>query len=121
MFSDKVNVEFDSKDSENAAIIKEFKANGLIKTNHNGIFNHYKDSFSGRDLVNWLIVNKTMERRNAIQSASNMLNEHLFHHVKYAHKFEDDPGIYYRLLEDEHTNALNSGPTPQKEPIPGRL
>ncbi|CAM1293844.1 Uncharacterised protein g855 [Pycnogonum litorale] len=114
-----VTIDLDTVESRFAGFVKDFKCSGIVKTNQIGWFTKYKDSFSGTDLVNWLIAEKKQERDEAVNTAQLLMNQHYFHHVKQEQGFKDDPNVYYRLLQDEHLNALNSGSTSDNEPLSG--
>lgn len=48
-----------------------------------------------------------------------LINQHFGKQVKEETTFKDD-GSYYKLLEDDDTNALNSGATSPCQPRPGK-
>ena len=47
-----------------------------------------------------------------------LIDRHFGHQVKNADTFQDAE-IYYKLLDDDDTAALNSGPMSDCEPRPG--
>ena len=47
-----------------------------------------------------------------------LLDQHFGHSVKSEQVFKDD-NTYYRLLEDDESNALNAGETSSCQPVSG--
>ena len=58
------------------------------------------------------------DRATAVEMGQNLIESHFGHHVKEAEVFQD-ADVYYRLLEDTETSALNGSSITQCEPRKG--
>lgn len=74
-------------------------------------------------LVNLMIYlySSFKERSAAVEMGQHLIDEHFGHHVKGKAKttFKDSDSAYYRLLEDDESNALNAGDISECKPRPG--
>ena len=101
---------------EYAKLKEELKASGIIK-DHGWLFKTQKNSFTGKDAVDWLVSSKQLTREAAVTMMADLLQHHFGKGVKNTTEFRDD-GTFYRLLEDDDSNALNAGVTSDCEPRP---
>ena len=51
-------MDFTCELDEYAQFVKDFKASGLIKDHRKGLIRNYKNSFVGKEAVDWLILTK---------------------------------------------------------------
>lgn len=58
------------------------------------------------------------DRERAVEMGQALIDRHFGHQVKNAETFQD-ADVYYRLLEDDDTSALNAGPS-DCDPRPGK-
>lgn len=94
---------------EYAEFVKELRNSGIIK-DHRSLLRTYKNSFTGRDFVDWLVKTKEVDRQRGVEMGQALIDRHFGHQLKNQETFEDAE-VYYRLLEDDDTNALNAGPS----------
>ena len=59
------------------------------------------------------------EHEKAVEMGQQLIDRHFGHNVKNETVFEDG-AVYYRLLEDDTSRALNAGEVSECEPRPGR-
>ncbi|WAR22899.1 DPTOR-like protein [Mya arenaria] len=98
---------------EYAAFVKELRSSGIIKDHWSGLSRH-KNSFSGRAFVDWVVETKQVDRERAVDMGQALIDRFFGHQVKAETTFQD-ADIYYRLLEDDDTHALNAGPSDSGE------
>ncbi|XP_019850198.1 PREDICTED: uncharacterized protein LOC100634227 isoform X2 [Amphimedon queenslandica] len=96
----------DCTPDELAALCKEIQDSSLVKT-HTYHLISYKNSFVGRELVEWLMHRKSMRREEALSLGKDLMKRHFIHHVTYEHDFEDEY-LFYRMLDDVKTRSLNA-------------
>ncbi|KAK6188137.1 hypothetical protein SNE40_004387 [Patella caerulea] len=101
---------------EYAKIVQDLKESGLIKDHRQGIKTH-KNSFCGKEFVDWVVKTKGLDRSGAIEMGQELINKHFGNNVKNEETFRDD-NVYYRLLDDTDDNALNSGAMSECKPRP---
>ncbi|ESP05372.1 hypothetical protein LOTGIDRAFT_227994 [Lottia gigantea] len=101
---------------EYAILVHDLKDSGLIKDHRKGL-KTYKNSFSGKDFVDWVVKTKQLEREQAIEMGQALIDNHFGHNVKSSETFEDKD-VYYRLLDDDDEDALNSGGMSDCKPRP---
>ncbi|XP_041359052.1 uncharacterized protein LOC121375589 [Gigantopelta aegis] len=99
---------------EYVQLVQELRKSGLIGDHWQGIRVHH-NSFVGRDFVNWVVKNKQLERSDAIMMGQALIDKHFGHNIKSDLSFQDND-VYYRLLDDEETHALNAGHMSDCEP-----
>ena len=63
-------------------------------------------------------VTSCIAREVAVEMGQSLLDQHFGHNVKSEQVFKDDD-TYYRLLEDDKSNALNAGETSSCQPTSG--
>ena len=51
-------IHFTCELDEYAQLVKDFKESGLIKDRRKGLIHNYKNSFIGREAVDWLVSSK---------------------------------------------------------------
>ena len=51
-------IHFTCELDEYAQLVKDFKESGLIKDHRKGLLHNYKNSFIGKDAVDWLVSSK---------------------------------------------------------------
>lgn len=51
-------IDFTCELDEYAQLVKDFKAGGLIKDHRKGLIHNYKNSFVGKEAVDWLVSKK---------------------------------------------------------------
>ena len=93
-----------------------FQDSGLIKDHRSGLRVH-KNSFSGKEFVQWVVDKKGLDRARAVEMGQQLIDRHFGHDVKQNTEFRDED-IYYRLLEDDDSSALNSGSISECTPRP---
>ncbi|CAC5409797.1 unnamed protein product [Mytilus coruscus] len=102
---------------EYAQLVKDLRASGIIKDNRQGLLTVHKNSFSGKAFVDWIVKTKELDRSVAIEMGQALIDKHFGHNVKSQETFQD-ADVYYRLLDDDETEALNSGTMSNCEPRP---
>ncbi|KAH3698494.1 uncharacterized protein LOC127862312 isoform X2 [Dreissena polymorpha] len=100
--------DFVCEPDEYAELVQDLRKSGIIKDHRSGLLRSYKNSFSGKDFVDWVVKTKQLDRERAVEMGQALIDKHFGHHVKGGELFQD-ADIYYRLLEDDDTSALNSG------------
>ena len=110
--------EFTCEQDEYAELLKQFKGSGIIKANGSFLWS-YKDTFKGKELVDWLTNVKQVDDRNrAVEMGKIFLEKHFLHSAKKdSENFKDDDTLY-RLLQDDESNALNADVSSDCEPRP---
>ena len=121
----------DCTPDELAAVVREIRdQSGLIRA-HTYHLVSYKNCFIGRDLVTWLVEKKGfackfplelisfveqsvcdiffffLAREEAVKFGLELQEKQFFHHVTFDHEFKD-ANLFYRLLGDGFTRALNA-------------
>lgn len=94
---------------EYAALVKELRSSGIIKDHRVFLVSH-KNSFSGKEFVDWVVKTKELDRDRAIEMGQALIDRHFGHQIKNQETFQDAE-VYYRLLDDDDTSALNAGPS----------
>ncbi|CAG2211928.1 unnamed protein product [Mytilus edulis] len=102
---------------EYAQLVKDLRASGLIKDNRQGLLTVHKNSFSGKEFVDWIVKTKELDRSIALEMGQALIDKHFGHNVKSKETFQD-ADVYYRLLDDDESEALNSGTMSDCEPRP---
>ncbi|XP_074642109.1 uncharacterized protein LOC141899601 [Tubulanus polymorphus] len=100
--------DFICEPDEYARLVTELKQSGLIQDNRSGILTVHKNSFSGKKFVDWVVNTKNVERVTAIEMGQQLIDRHFGHNVHKEEIFQDSD-VYYRLMEDDDSLALNSG------------
>ncbi|XP_046848740.1 uncharacterized protein LOC124442286 isoform X2 [Xenia sp. Carnegie-2017] len=112
--------EFTCELDEYAELVKQIKASGIVKSNGSFLWS-YKNTFKGKELVDWLVSSKEVDRTRGVAMAQNLLEKHFAHHVKKdLTEFHDDEKLY-RFLEDDESNALNADVASDCEPRPAAV
>ncbi|XP_038057106.1 uncharacterized protein LOC119728784 isoform X2 [Patiria miniata] len=90
-----------------ALLVKDLKESGLISDNRKGL-KVYKDSFVGREFVDWIVNTKGVERERAVEIGQALIEQRFGHNAKNSHDqvFEDSDKVY-RLIENDTATALN--------------
>jgi len=106
---------------EYGELVKELRESGLVKDRKKGL-KTYKNSFVGKEVVDWLVKAKSLERHAAIDMCQQLVDRHFGHSVNKdtATGFKDDATIY-RFIEDDEGTALNSNIHSACEPQPASL
>ncbi|KAL9968655.1 hypothetical protein ACROYT_G020770 [Oculina patagonica] len=112
-------IDFTCELDEYAQLVKDFKASGLIKDHRKGLIHNYKNSFIGKEAVDWLVSSKKVGKEKAIEMCRQLVERNFGHSLEKGKQteFKDDDSIY-RLLEDDESTALNSGMSSMCEPRP---
>lgn len=93
---------------ELAAIVRELRDHSGLIGAHSHHLISYRNSFIGKDLVTWLVKYKGCTTRDeAVALGNELFKHHFFHHVTFDHEFKDEK-LFYRLLGDGYSRALNS-------------
>lgn len=81
-------IDFTCELDEYAQLVKDFKESGLIKDRRKGLIHNYKNSFLGREAVDWLVSSKKVGKyHSASYDLSTFLclncigNRYLFMHI----------------------------------------
>ncbi|XP_067051078.1 uncharacterized protein [Acropora muricata] len=113
------DVEFSCELDEYAQLVKDFKDSGIIRDRRKGLIHSYKNSFLGKEAVEWLMTSKKVDREKAIEMCRQLVERNFGHGVEKGKEteFKDDDSVY-RLLEDDESTALNSGMSSVCEPRP---
>ncbi|XP_064382280.1 uncharacterized protein LOC135331148 [Halichondria panicea] len=98
----------DCTPDELAALVREMRdSSGLIRA-HTYHLVTYKNCFIGKDFVTWLVEKKGLSsREEAVKFGLELQQKQFFHHVTFDHEFKDN-SLFYRLLGDGYTRALNA-------------
>ncbi|XP_057314241.1 uncharacterized protein LOC130655492 isoform X1 [Hydractinia symbiolongicarpus] len=110
--------DFQCELDEYGELVKELRDSGIVKE-HKRNLKTYKNSFIGKEAVDWLVKNKDLDRDAAISMCRQLVERHFGHSVKKESYFKDDNSIY-RFIEDDEGKALNAGIHTQCEPRPGK-
>ncbi|KAK3611987.1 hypothetical protein CHS0354_011647 [Potamilus streckersoni] len=108
--------DFSCEPDEYAQLVKSLRQSGLIKDHRQGLKVH-KNSFSGKEFVDWLVKTKELERDRALEIGQAIIDRHFGHQVKDEETFRDDD-VYFRLLDDDESSALNAGDISECEARP---
>lgn len=111
-------IDFTCELDEYAQLVKDFKESGVIRDHRKGLKN-YKNSFLGKEAVDWLMLFKKVDREKAIEMCRQLVERNFGHSLEKGKEteFKDDDSVY-RLLEDDESTALNSGMSSACEPRP---
>lgn len=104
-------VDFTCEKDENALLVDELKASGIIKDHSYLLVFSHKNAFTGTDLIDWIMKHKSIdERGKAVEIGRTLFEKGFFHGIKGkpAGEFTDSSNLY-RLYEHEESSALNSG------------
>ncbi|XP_031549993.1 uncharacterized protein LOC116287451 [Actinia tenebrosa] len=113
-------VQFTCELDEYAELVKSIKESGLVKDHRQGLIHNYRNTFIGKEVVDWLMFTRQIERDQALAMCQNLLERHFGHSIKKGDEekgFTDDDTLY-RFLEDDESNALNTGMGSLCEPRP---
>ncbi|XP_076018144.1 uncharacterized protein LOC143009926 [Genypterus blacodes] len=113
--------EFECEKDELANLVEDFKHCSVIGCNRRGL-TRYKQSFSGDELVDWLLKQKGIARAEACGTGQALLQKKFMVMVcgrQDGHFGEgtDTGDTLYRLLEHDPHSALNTGQTAACIPI----
>ncbi|XP_065175504.1 uncharacterized protein LOC135805404 [Sycon ciliatum] len=97
-------------------LVLDIRKSGLIG-DHRYHLRNYKNSFVGSELVDWLVANKNMSRKEAGDMGQELIQRKFGHHVTDDHEFKDGY-FFYRLVEDDESEALNTKFPSELEPMP---
>ncbi|XP_066914588.1 uncharacterized protein [Clytia hemisphaerica] len=113
-------LEFHCELDEYAELTKELRDSGIVGDHWKNLKN-YKNSFVGKEAVDWLVKYKNLERKAAVEMCQQLVERHFGHNVKRgeSEEFKDDDSVY-QFIEDVQANALNAGIKTQCEPRPGK-
>ncbi|XP_033644944.1 uncharacterized protein LOC117304534 [Asterias rubens] len=99
-----------------ALLVKDLRESGLISDHRRGL-KVYKDSFVGREFVDWVVKTKDVDRKRAVEIGQALIEQHFGRHVKNSNDLEfEDRDKIYRLIEDDTATALNQGMSSLCEP-----
>jgi hypothetical protein len=102
---------------EYAAVAREIRLESGLVGNHSYHLKVYKDSFIGKELVQWLMRAKRMSEEEAVRVGRELVSHHFIHHVTHEHNFENEY-LFYRFLGEDCRKSLNSKMTHQCSPRP---
>jgi len=72
-------------------------------------FKTYIKTFSGKEIVTWLVGHgHAKNREEAVFKLQSLIDQHIFHHVTDTQRFKDSDSLYYRFFEDETAAVLKS-------------
>ena len=63
-------IDFTCELDEYAQLVKDFQASGLIKDHRKGLIHNYKNSFVGKEAVDWLVSTKKIGKYYFLHSLS---------------------------------------------------
>ncbi|XP_046565783.1 uncharacterized protein LOC124274466 [Haliotis rubra] len=98
--------DFTCEPDEYARLVQELRQSGLIADHRQGLTVH-KKSFMGKEFVDWVVKNKGLERDRAVEMGQQLVDKHFSHQVKTGQETFRDDKVYYRLLDDDDSVALN--------------
>ena len=115
---EELEVEFTCELDEYAELVEELQESGLVRDHKKGI-KTYKNSFVGKDVVDWLLENKDIDRETATNIGQQLVERHFGKSVKRraSTPFKDDNTIYH-FISNGDSNALNAWLHTQCEPRP---
>ena len=61
------DIDFTCELDEYAQLVKDFKSSGLIKDHRKGLIHNYKNSFVGKEAVDWLVSSKKIGKCQHIE------------------------------------------------------
>ncbi|XP_071117898.1 uncharacterized protein [Haliotis cracherodii] len=98
--------DFTCEPDEYARLVQELRQSGLIADHRQGLTVH-KKSFMGKEFVDWVVKNKGLDRERAVEMGQQLVEKHFSHQVKSGQETFKDEKVYYRLLDDDDSIALN--------------
>ncbi|XP_069744841.1 uncharacterized protein [Narcine bancroftii] len=106
--------EVKSERDEFADLIVEFKQSGIIG-NHWSCLKLHHNTFTGKQLVAWLVDNKNLIKPEAIEMAGDLMSRKFLNPLS-GKEFEDTDALF-RLVEHDSESALNTGATAEYRAI----
>ncbi|RUS85176.1 hypothetical protein EGW08_007080 [Elysia chlorotica] len=88
------------------ALVNQMKAD--IVRPQGGILRSYKNAFSGKDFVTWILEKKELDKQRAIETGQALLDHKFASPLKKGTSFKGEDELYL-LLEDDGGGALNGG------------
>ncbi|KAJ8253154.1 hypothetical protein GJAV_G00209720 [Gymnothorax javanicus] len=96
-------------------MMAEFKHSGVIKNYWRGL-KVYKNSFTGQQLLDWLMKEKGLDRSKAVETSKILMERKFFNSVQRKIEFEEGNALF-RLVEHDPNSALNGGKTAECSPL----
>ncbi|XP_065182359.1 uncharacterized protein LOC135813068 [Sycon ciliatum] len=114
VLDDYTDFQFQCEQDEYALLVREIRKSDLIADRYYHL-RLYKQCFVGRELVDWLCTTKEIERSEALEIGVKLISRKFGHHVCNDHDFKDGY-FFYRLLDDDESNSLNTKHHSECEP-----
>ena len=112
-FSEKCNIECNlcHFKQEFSLILQELRQSGIVKNFKTGCLftKTFKDSFSGKDFVDWAIKNKNVEKEKAIEMGQELIGRKFGFGIHKTEEFKYEPDAIYQLGSGLGSSALNQG------------
>ncbi|XP_037089128.1 uncharacterized protein LOC119109561 [Pollicipes pollicipes] len=108
------------KDELSRLAIDLHDRSNLIMDHRVGIFTKVKDSFSGAAFVSWMMKEQASDRENALSMGQQLMDKRFIQAVSGTDggTFDASAKALYRMTEDDHPSALNSGESSGCPPPP---
>ena len=96
---------------EFSLILQELRQSGIVKNFKTGCLftKTFKDSFSGKDFVDWAIKNKNVEKEKAIEMGQELIGRKFGFGIHKTEEFKYEPDAIYQLGSGLGSSALNQG------------
>ena len=112
-FSERCNIECNlcHFKQEFSLILQELRQSGIVKNFKTGCLftKTFKDSFSGKDFVDWAIKNKNVEKEKAIEMGQELISRKFGFGIHKTEEFKYEPDAIYQLGSGLGSSALNQG------------
>ena len=91
--------------------MQELRQSGIVKNFKTGCLftKTFKDSFSGKDFVDWAIKNKNVEKDKAIEMGQELISRKFGFGIHKTEEFKYEPDAIYQLGSGLGSSALNQG------------
>ncbi|XP_059172574.1 uncharacterized protein LOC131953421 isoform X1 [Physella acuta] len=99
---------FKCEPDEYFLLVNEMKKDNLIRTNWS-FLKSQKNSFSGKDFLNWVVEKKGLDESKAIEMGQALLDRRFVKSQNHNPQFSVGQDLFV-LIEDDETDALNNGP-----------
>lgn len=103
---------------EYSALVQALRESGIVKDHRAGLLTTHKNSFTGKAFVDWVVKTKELDRERAVEMGQALIDRHFGHHVKKNSETFEDKDVYYKLLDDDESLALNAGSMSDCDPRP---
>ncbi|CAI4227808.1 unnamed protein product [Auanema sp. JU1783] len=97
-------------------LISDMRKSNLIRDNKVGLLKTYRNSFKGEELIEWMVREKGLQRREALEIGQDLIDRNFGQQASNEMGTSFSPDRFYQLVEDDQNRPLNYG-IPSKEDI----